>query len=80
MIRLLVIKTWKFFARDYPDYDTSALLGGKEMARPVSPSAGPWQDTIGQSLPPREVLDSLIDQFFNSVNWFMMVASFGSSA
>ncbi|RJE22616.1 hypothetical protein PHISCL_05039 [Aspergillus sclerotialis] len=62
-----------FFSRDYPAYDTSALPGGKEMAGPVSPSVGPWQDVIGQPLPPREVLDSLIGQFFNSVNWFMMV-------
>lgn len=33
-----------------------------------------WQDTIGLPLPPGEVLNTLIDVFFNSVNWFMMVA------
>lgn len=80
MVCLMMIETWKFFPRDYPAYDTSALPGGKEMAEPVPSSAGPWQDAIGQSLPPREVLDSLVDQFFNSVNWFMMVVPFGSSA
>lgn len=43
----------------------------------ISADARSWQDTIGISLPPREVLDALIDQFFNSVNWFMMVRNIG---
>lgn len=39
-----------------------------------SPSLKSWQDIIGLPLPPKEVLDALVDQFFRSVNWFMMVA------
>lgn len=57
----------------YSAYDTSALPGGKQIEEPVPRSSRPWQDTIGFSLPPKEVLDSLIDRFFTSVNWFMMV-------
>ncbi|KAK6835684.1 hypothetical protein RU639_001983 [Aspergillus parasiticus] len=60
-------------SRDYPAHDTSALPGGKGMEGHILADARSWQDTIGISLPPREVLDALIDQFFNSVNWFMMV-------
>ncbi|KAK9429586.1 fungal-specific transcription factor domain-containing protein [Lipomyces doorenjongii] len=63
----------KIVSRDYPVYDTSALPGGKEMGGSGSASAKSWQDTIGLPLPPREVLDTLIDRFFDSVNWFMMV-------
>ena len=44
------------------------------MEESVSPSVKSWQDTIGLPLPPKEVLDALVDQFFSSVNWFMMVA------
>lgn len=49
------------------------------MERSVSASAKSWQDIIGSTLPPKEVLDTLLDQFFNSVNWFMMVAFLESS-
>jgi hypothetical protein len=44
------------------------------MDASFSPSVKSWQDIIGLPLPPREVLDALVDQFFGSVNWFMMVA------
>jgi hypothetical protein len=61
-------------SRNYPLYDTSALPGGNEMDGSFSPSVKSWQDIIGLPLPPEEVLDALVDQFFRSVNWFMMVA------
>ncbi|KAH8704165.1 fungal-specific transcription factor domain-containing protein [Talaromyces proteolyticus] len=69
----IVELTTKIVPHGYPAYDTSALPGGKEMEGSVSASAQSWQDTIGLLLPPREVLDTLLDQFFNSVNWFMMI-------
>lgn len=43
----------------------------------VSSVTGPpfWRDVIGVSLPPRDELDTFVAQFFNSVDWFMMVSS-----
>lgn len=35
----------------------------------------PWRDAIGTELPDRQVLDELVTQFFDSVDWFMMVYS-----
>jgi hypothetical protein len=64
-------------SRDYPAHETSALPGGKGLEGLISPDSRSWQDTIGISLPPREALDALIDQFFNSVNWFMMAITIG---
>lgn len=47
------------------------------MEGPVSAGVWSWQDTIGLPLPPKEELDALVDQFFSSVNWFMMVDTIG---
>jgi hypothetical protein len=57
------------------EYDTSALPGGKKPASPFLSSPTPWRDTIGIQLPEKDVLDALITQFFDSVDWFMMVCS-----
>ena len=56
-------------------YDTSALPGGRKTYSPLLSSPIPWRDGIGIQLPPRQVLDELITQFFDSVDWFMMVCS-----
>ncbi|KAE8323834.1 fungal-specific transcription factor domain-containing protein [Aspergillus sergii] len=53
-------------------YDTSALPGGKKTYSPLLSSPIPWRDGIGIQLPPRQVLDELVTQFFDSVDWFMM--------
>ncbi|KAE8342684.1 hypothetical protein BDV24DRAFT_173678 [Aspergillus arachidicola] len=59
-------------------YDTSALPGGKKTYSPLLHSPIPWRDGIGIQLPPRQVLDELVTQFFDSVDWFMMVFHEGS--
>ncbi|GMG33006.1 unnamed protein product [Aspergillus oryzae] len=56
-------------------YDTSALPGGKKTYSPLLSSPIPWRDGIGIQLPPLQVLDELVTQFFDSVDWFMMVCS-----
>lgn len=56
-------------------YDTSALPGGKKIYSPLLSSPIPWRDGIGIQLPPLQILDELVTQFFDSVDWFMMVCS-----
>ncbi|KAE8422206.1 hypothetical protein BDV36DRAFT_303394 [Aspergillus pseudocaelatus] len=72
----------RMFSRDEQHqtlgYDTSALPGGKKTYSPLISSPIPWRDGIGIQLPPRQVLDELITQFFDSVDWFMMVFHEGS--
>ncbi|KAE8361971.1 fungal-specific transcription factor domain-containing protein [Aspergillus caelatus] len=72
----------RMFSRDEQHqtlgYDTSALPGGKKTYSPLISSPIPWRDGIGIQLPPRQVLDELITQFFESVDWFMMVFHEGS--
>ncbi|OGM48681.1 hypothetical protein ABOM_001969 [Aspergillus bombycis] len=60
------------------EYDTSALPGGKKTYSPLASSPIPWRDAIGIELPARQVLDELVTQFFDSVDWFMMVFHEGS--
>ncbi|KAF7624965.1 hypothetical protein AFLA_001841 [Aspergillus flavus NRRL3357] len=59
-------------------YDTSALPGGKKTYSPLLSSPIPWRDGIGIQLPPLQILDELVTQFFDSVDWFMMVFHEGS--
>ncbi|KAE8140538.1 fungal-specific transcription factor domain-containing protein [Aspergillus pseudotamarii] len=69
----------RMFSRDEQHqtlgYDTSALPGGKKTYSPLLSSPIPWRDGIGVQLPPRQVLNELITQFFDSVDWFMMVCA-----
>ncbi|OQE16103.1 hypothetical protein PENSTE_c025G08537 [Penicillium steckii] len=55
------------------EYDTSALPGGKLSPFSFPSRQIPWQDIIGLSLPSKQSLDHLVDTFFTSVDWFMMI-------
>ncbi|KAE8404828.1 fungal-specific transcription factor domain-containing protein [Aspergillus pseudonomiae] len=72
----------RIFSRDEQhqalEYDTSALPGGRKTYSPLLSSPMPWRDAIGTELPDRQVLDELVTQFFDSVDWFMMVFHEGS--
>lgn len=57
------------------EYDTSALPGGKLSPFSFSSRQIPWRDIAGLSLPSKQSLDHLVDTFFSSVDWFMMVNS-----
>ncbi|KAE8378968.1 fungal-specific transcription factor domain-containing protein [Aspergillus bertholletiae] len=59
-------------------YDTSALPGGKKAYSPLITNLTPWREVIGVQLPAQPVLDELVTQFFDSVDWFMMVFHEGS--
>ncbi|RGP64233.1 hypothetical protein FSPOR_8052 [Fusarium sporotrichioides] len=56
-------------------HDTSSLPGGKKLIEEVGTLAGPrhWSNLAGVELPPENILEKLVDSFFSSVNWFMMV-------
>ncbi|KZF26900.1 hypothetical protein L228DRAFT_243443 [Xylona heveae TC161] len=54
-------------------YDTSALPGGKKSSIPSSPQNFPWRDAVGIPLPSKHYSDHLVDIFFSTVDWFMMV-------
>lgn len=53
--------------------DTSALPGGKKFQDPSFLQRIPWRDAVGISLPSKNYLDHLVDTFFSTVDWFMMV-------
>ena len=60
--------------------DTSALPGGLIQGHAALPDAGQSNATeialanfVDTPLPSREVLDALLDSFFSTVDWFMMV-------
>ncbi|QGI81247.1 hypothetical protein CEK25_007976 [Fusarium fujikuroi] len=55
-------------------HDTSSLPGGTKLleANTTLP-AKHWRNVIGVELPADDVLERLVDSFFSSVNWFMMV-------
>ncbi|KAK9365084.1 fungal-specific transcription factor domain-containing protein [Lipomyces kononenkoae] len=55
------------------DYDTSALPGGKKPSNTLSSKSIQWRDIFGLSLPSKTSLDMLVEVFFQSVDWFMMV-------
>jgi len=57
------------------DTDTFALPGGSGSAAgtPSQDRAAPLRDFVGLELPPKHVSDFLIDTYFKSVHWFMMV-------
>ncbi|KAH6622451.1 fungal-specific transcription factor domain-containing protein [Boeremia exigua] len=56
--------------------DTSALPGGSRGNRASSDQAGcqlPVCDIIGIELPPKGVVDVLVDSYIESVHWFMLL-------
>lgn len=55
------------------EYDTSALPGGKKPAGPFLSTLVSWRDLISIQLPEKGALDTYLKQFFDSVDWFMMV-------
>lgn len=59
--------------RQTREYDTSALPGGKKPAGPFLSTPVSWRDSISIQLPEKSALDTLLKQFFDSVDWFMMV-------
>ncbi|KAF5646990.1 transcriptional regulatory GAL4 [Fusarium tjaetaba] len=75
----MVDLTLKIFNQHQPglscDNDTFALPGGSGSAAgsPYQARAAPLRDLVGLELPPRHVADFLINTYFKSVHWFMMV-------
>ncbi|CVL08679.1 uncharacterized protein FMAN_06874 [Fusarium mangiferae] len=55
-------------------HDTSSLPGGTKLleANTTLP-AKHWRNVVGVELPTDDILEQLVDSFFSSVNWFMMV-------
>ncbi|KAF9768209.1 hypothetical protein IL306_014515 [Fusarium sp. DS 682] len=55
-------------------HDTSSLPGGTKLleANTTLP-AKHWRNVVGVELPADHILEDLVDSFFSSVNWFMMV-------
>ncbi|KAI1009767.1 hypothetical protein LB504_002940 [Fusarium proliferatum] len=55
-------------------HDTSSLPGGTKLleANTTLP-AKHWRNVVGVELPADHILEQLVDSFFSSVNWFMMV-------
>jgi hypothetical protein len=56
-------------------HDTSSLPGGK---KPTNTNTTLevlrlWRNIPGVELPADDILEHLVDSFFSSVNWFMMV-------
>ncbi|KAF9775220.1 hypothetical protein IL306_006694 [Fusarium sp. DS 682] len=56
-------------------HDTSSLPGGKKLIDDNATLSGPrhWRNLAGVELPTEDTLEQLVDSFFSSVNWFMMV-------
>ncbi|CAJ0544281.1 Ff.00g035380.m01.CDS01 [Fusarium sp. VM40] len=56
-------------------HDTSSLPGGKKPTDVNTTLDGPrlWRNIPGVELPADDILEHLVDSFFSSVNWFMMV-------
>ncbi|KAL3600041.1 hypothetical protein FPOAC2_04270 [Fusarium poae] len=56
-------------------HDTSSLPGGKKLIDENATLAGPrhWSNLAGVELPSETMVSILVDSFFSSVNWFMMV-------
>ncbi|KAF4952515.1 hypothetical protein FGADI_6750 [Fusarium gaditjirri] len=56
-------------------HDTSSLPGGTKLPSANHPLTGPkhWRNVVGVELPADHILEQLVDSFFLSVNWFMMV-------
>ncbi|KAF4427469.1 transcriptional regulatory [Fusarium acutatum] len=55
-------------------HDTSSLPGGTKLLEAnTTLSAKHWRNVVGVELPAEHILEDLVDSFFSSVNWFMMV-------
>ena len=47
--------------------------GGKKPAGPFLSTLVSWRDLISIQLPEKGALDTYLKEFFDSVDWFMMV-------
>ncbi|KAF5544671.1 hypothetical protein FMEXI_6500 [Fusarium mexicanum] len=55
-------------------HDTSSLPGGTKLLETnTTLSAKHWRNVVGVELPEDHIIEELVDSFFSSVNWFMMV-------
>ncbi|KAF5674652.1 hypothetical protein FCIRC_7717 [Fusarium circinatum] len=55
-------------------HDTSSLPGGTKLLETnTTLSAKHWRNVVGVELPEDHIIEDLVDSFFSSVNWFMMV-------
>ncbi|EXM24768.1 hypothetical protein FoTM2_006236 [Fusarium oxysporum f. sp. vasinfectum] len=55
-------------------HDTSSLPGGTKLPNAnATLSAKHWRNVVGVELPADHIVEHLVDSFFCSVNWFMMV-------
>lgn len=59
--------------------DTSALPGGNKILSWESLGRRHWRQIVGLQLPDDATLGQLVDKFFLSVDWFMMVCALHSS-
>lgn len=57
------------------DQDTSALPGGNKIISRQLFQSQHWRQIVGVQLPDDATLSQLVDKFFASVDWFMMVGS-----
>ncbi|TQV98545.1 C6 transcription factor [Cordyceps javanica] len=58
---------------DFTALDTSALPGGNKILNFESLGRRHWRQIVGLQLPDNATLDQLVDKFFLSVDWFMMM-------
>lgn len=53
--------------------DTSALPGGNKITHPDT-TRRHWKQIIGIEMPENDILEELAEEFFDTVDWFMMVS------
>lgn len=56
--------------------DTSALPGGHKLIEFESFGRRSWRKIVGIEMPDDATLAGLVDRFFDSVDWFIMVQTF----
>lgn len=56
-------------------HDTSALPGGHKITHSQHIRGRHWRQIVEWQLPPDDVLETFVNRFFVSVDWFMMASS-----
>lgn len=55
-------------------HDSSALPGGHKTVHAQLLRGRHWRQIVEWELPPDDVLETFVDRFFVSVDWFMMAS------
>lgn len=58
-----------------PEQHSASAIPGGHTGDGDGNRSLPWREQIPFALPERAILDGLVQQYFNSVNWFMHVCS-----